>query len=64
MRRTRRDRRRMGPPRWFKRHEDATPCECEAEVSTVRSTTGYSDFAYFLRKCGECGHKWTAWIEG
>jgi len=54
----------MGPPHWYKRHRDATACDCTADAETVRSTTGYSDSVYLLFKCPECGAQWTGWIEG
>jgi hypothetical protein len=50
-------------PRGFHINE-GEPCECGAEAYSTRKKVGYSDFVTYYHTCGECGNKFSTYIEG
>jgi len=67
-RRERRDavgtRRSRKPPSWYDDLKDKSPCECPIDAETVSSSTRYSDFGYYRKRCPACDHEWAFFIEG
>lgn len=60
-------RRKRGSPAWYDPN-DAVSCTCDdgGSWTTVRDATGYSDFAYFKKRCtrDECDGIRFTYIEG